>query len=174
MHSCVLYLSQKFPTNEDIGSALDPYYFLTNAAGEEVPFTFDWWQLGGRYSGKLKLRFDRDKESEYEWGFFAREPRAGRLFRSAIIEEVIGVRGSPFYREEDLFSSMGARDGYLYVDGAKIADCLNFDEQCVLCCIVLCDDGTVIVRNDDKFDDEVRTLCATKKYAYATFIDIHD
>ena len=182
MHCCLMFLSRKLPADEDIATALQPYrsedYYSKADAGVSVErplFTWDWWQLGGRYAGRLKLRVDpNDRDSEYQWMFYAKQPRAGRLFRSQLIERSLENQRLRLLGEEDLFLSMGRRDGYIYVDGAKIADCLNFAEQCTACYIVLCDDGTALVRDDEGFDEAVQALCEEKKDGYVTYIDIHD
>lgn len=182
MHYCLMFLSKKLPTDGDIETALQPYrsedYYSKADAGVSVEkplFTWDWWQLGGRYAGRLKLRVDpHDQESEYQWMFYAKKPRAGRLFRSQLIERFLANQALRLFAEDELFLSMGWRDGYVYVDGAKIADLLNFEEQCTGCYIVLCDDGTAMVRDNEGFDDAVKALCEAKRDGYVTFIDIHD
>ena len=86
-----------------------------------------------------------------------------------------------FYFEEDYFPYMGIRDNFLYVDGAKIDDLLNFDD--VNCYICIDSDGTVIVREewdghnfikDEKFDDKLADIKKNSKGMFATILDIHD
>lgn len=191
MHYCLMFLSNEFPTDAVIEKALKPFnsedFWALHEDDEncERPvFTWDWWQVGGRYNGRLKLKFDlNDETSEYRWMFMAREPRTKRLFRSYLLEAFMDSKKSPFFFEDDYLPSMGTRDGYLYVDGGKIADLLNFKEECTGCFCFLDTDGNAYARetwNGDKwikdaaFEDKVKAACENKTDGYVTFIDIHD
>lgn len=90
----------------------------------------------------------------------------------------------PFiYNEERYLCSMGANDGFLYVDGAWIADTTNFDEQD--CYTFMTADGEAYSRewwNGDNFipnpDFEERLKSAKNKAKeenqFVTIIDYHD
>ena len=91
-------------------------------------FTWDWYQIGGRYSGQIKLRVDKNNE-EYRWRHYDGGGRNGRLFWSYLLNNMEEFSKKSFmYSEEDYFASMGYRDGFLYVDGAKISDIMNIDK----------------------------------------------
>lgn len=90
------------------------------------------------------------------------------------------IKGAIFF-EEDYYSSMGSRDGFLYVDGAKIDDLLNFDD--VNCFICIDSNENVIVREtwdghnfieDEQFDEKLAKIKENSKGMFATILDIHD
>ena len=186
MHYCLLMLTKSCPSDEMIDEILKPY----NSddcwkAREENPdfempkFTWDWWQVGGRYNGKLKLKFDANSKDGYRWAFLALEPRTGRLFRSYLLEHMMSKER--IFREDDYFCSMGARDGYIYVDGAPIADLIDFDAASCFCFLDV--DGTAYARKtwdgdelikDPSFDETVTEICKNRTDCFATVIDIHD
>ena len=191
MHYCVLLLTEKFPTDWIIKKALEPYrsedYYAQLDKGNEVEhpmLLWDWWQIGGRYDGKFKLKYDHnDQDSQYQWMFMAKKPRVGRLFRSQLLEKIQELEKSPFFFEEDYYGSMGVRDGYLYVDGGYIPDLLNFEEECTRCYGLIDIDGTAYAReryngnewlNIEDFDDKAKAICQARKNCWVTCLDIHD
>lgn len=192
MHfSCFLF-TEKLPSDEDIDRILKPYnsndFYEENegkAAGDGAypVFMWDWWQVGGRYSGLLKLKVDRDAEDEYRWAFYT-EPRAGRLFRSSTLEELLNhTKRKWSYDEHYHMLHMGYRDGYLYVDGARIRDLINRDTLVDHCyCFVDPDgaayaykswDGDTFVE-DENFVEILRKTIEKYPDHYVTVIDIHD
>lgn len=74
-------------------------------------FTWDWYQIGGRYSACLKLKVDgEDSENRehYNWGYLENNPRNERLFHSALLSELKRNAKVPFaYTEESYFPNMG-------------------------------------------------------------------
>jgi len=191
MHYCLMLLTNNFPTDRVIEKALKPYngnkwyakLKKTNDESDRPLFTWDYWQVGGRYNGKLKLKHDcNDDSSEYEWMFMAMEPRAGRLYRSFLIE-TLAKTNKPIFIEDDYLSSIGARDGYIYVDGGKIADMLNFGEEYLRCYCAIDADGNAYARehwdgnnwvDDAEFEDKIKAICENRTDGYVVFIDIHD
>lgn len=191
MHYCILLLTEKFPTNAIIEKALEPYredeYYTQLDKGNEVAcplLLWDWWQIGGRYNGKFKLKYDHnDQDSQYRWMFMPKEPRVGRLFRSQLLEKIQELEKSPFFFEDDYYGSMGCRDGYLYVDGGYIPDLLNFDEVCTQCYGLIDIDGTAYARERyngkewldiEVFEDNARAICESRKDCWVTCLDIHE
>ena len=85
------------------------------------------------------------------------------------------------YREEDYFPSMGFRDGFLYVDGARVDDVINIEEQdCYICIDV---DGNAIAREswngesfvaDDNFYNKLIEIIRNSKGKFVTVLDVHD
>ena len=78
MHYCVHLLTKELPTEEDIEKILAPYndevvYGNDDDENAEIiypEFTWDWYQIGGRYKADLKLKVDLDdKENSelYRW-----------------------------------------------------------------------------------------------------------
>lgn len=191
VHYCLMLLTNEFPTNTVIEKALEPYnsetwwrkYEETNDDSNRPLFTWDWWQVGGRYNGVLKLKMDREDETnDYRWMFFAREPRAGRLYRSYLLERMCELE-KPIFGEDQYLRSMGAREGYIYVDGGKIADMLNFADEYTSCCYAIDQDGNAYAReywngsswvDDPVFEDKIKAVCENKADGYVVFIDLHD
>lgn len=190
MHYACYVITQQFPSDDAIGEMLEPFYEGRERDGETdiPPFEWDWWTVGGRYSGKLKLKFDaNDDESKYRWGFYDKEPRAGRLFRSDTLESIKKqfLRNEPSWRftEEEYYNSMGRRDGFLYVDGALIADLTNINEQAEKCYCIIDADGCGYARDswngknfvkNEQFDELCRKIMSERKDCYITVVDIHD
>jgi hypothetical protein len=76
---------------------------------------------------------------------------------------------------------MGANEEFLYVDGARIKDLLNFDE--VSCYICIDADGNAIAVEswdgnnfikDENFDEKLKAIKENSKEYFATILDIHD
>lgn len=191
MHYCCLMLTKEFPTDEVISKALEPFneetiYNMDESERVYPAFMWDWWQVGGRYSGRVKLRYDpHDEFGEYKWAFYAKEPRVNRLFRSQALEKIKAMAeraGQWFlFTEEDFFTYMGSRDNFLNVDGAKVADILNFDDVMNSYCFVDADgtgyaretwNGNDFIENDD-YDEKVKAVCKVRGDCFAVIIDLH-
>lgn len=190
MHYCVLLITKELPKRSGIDRIMKKYTWDNvnededgNVIGEMPLFTHDYYVIGGRYAGSLKLKID-EKDDKYSWKYYAKEERNGRLFHSYLLNEMKEFAKSKLsllYSEEKYFSSMGSRDDFLYVDGAKISDLLNFDKQ--ECYICIDKDGNAIAREhwdgkgfvkDNKFDEKLEDIKANSKDCYATILDIHD
>ena len=193
MHYCVLLITKELPSESEIAEIMKPYDESTAEYDEETEerigaypvFEWDWYQIGGRYKGSLKLSVERDREY-YNFGYYSREDRNKRLFYSSLLSDMkefveMGSMPSWKYSEEDYFNSMGYRDGYLYVDGARVDDLLNFNEvECYICIDV---DGNAIAREtwngstfvtDEKFDEKLAEIKKNSKGCFVTVLDIHD
>ena len=193
MHYCCLLFTKELPSEEKIAEIMHPYYEGNAEYDEETEkrlnpypvFEWDWYQIGGRYNGSLKLSVERDKEY-YNFGYYSREDRNKRLLHSSLLSDMkefaeMGNAPSWEYREEDYFNSMGYRDGYLYVDGARVDDIINFEEQnCYICIDV---DGNAIAREtwngkqfitDDQFDEKLAEIKKNSKGMFLTVLDIHE
>lgn len=192
MHYCLVLFTKDFPTKEKIEEIMMPYCednakydeVTEERIGERPMFEWDWYQIGGRYSGRLKLKVDEDNEM-YDWQYVAKNPRNGRLFWSYLLSKIEerykNTRDYFMYSEEDYFASMGYRDGYLYVDGAKSSDVLNLDD--LGCYSFISSDGSAytrqhwngkeLIENKD-FDDRFKSELDKSKDMYVTVIDYHD
>lgn len=91
------------------------------------------------------------------------------------------AKDSFMFAEEDYYRSMGLRDDFLYVDGGRISDLLNFNE--VECYICIDKDGNAIAREtwdgssfvtDEKFDEKLAEIKKQSFDCFATILDIHD
>ncbi len=193
MHYCCFLYTREFPTDDIIASALEPFndgeYY--SSEGEEVErpiFTWDYWLVGGRYGGRLKLDCTLER---YEPNCFSRTKRAGRLFRSALLERA--AYGCLDFSMEDCGTKIeeiyamdycGAYEGELCVDGAWIPDMKNFDEIADKCFCVVDVDGNAYAReiwNREKYVttedfDKTLKMIADKNRGncFLTVIDIHD
>lgn len=64
MHCCLLLITREMPSENRIAEILKPYdeeNLECDETGEIIffpIFTYDWWEIGSRYSGKLKLKID--------------------------------------------------------------------------------------------------------------------
>lgn len=188
MHYCCLIVTEKFPTDEVIADILAPFEWGSDADPEcQRVFTWDWWQVGGRYSGKLKLKID-EEDLTYNWQFYATVPRAGRLFRSKVLETIRtlyrtinnqhDIRPYSLYHEEDLYNELGYRDGYIRVDGALIRDLVDFEQYCDDCCCLVDIDKKAYSRlyEQEDFDQTVHNIFANgnRDNCYAVIVDLHD
>ena len=187
MHYCVHLLTKKLPTKKEIEKIMEPYSESVIYGGnedkdvKEPTFTWDWFQIGGRYSAYLKLKVDLGDE-HYGWRWVFNEKRNGRLFWSMLLNVLEkNVKPSLIYREEEYFPCMGIRDGYILVDGAKQADILNIDEMDCFACVLA--DGSAIARESWNGDDWIKDEDFDKKYkkaiednmdGFLTVLDIHN
>lgn len=143
-------------------------------------FTWDWYEIGGRYSGQIKMKVDMDND-DYEWKYYAKQRRNGRLFWSYLLNDFEHQTKYPFYREEDYFNSMGFRDGFMYVDGAKMSDITNIND---IGCYTFIDangeaysreywNGDNFIANDD-FEERLQAQIDKSQDLFLTIIDYHD
>lgn len=128
MHYCALLITNELPTKEEIENIMRPYNWdqIEKDQGYEEDengvgnkkliypvFTWDWFQVGGRYKGSLYLDTSEKYKDYYNWGYYAKEPRNNRLFISKLLNELQEAKrlsGYPFFREEDYFNYMGFED----------------------------------------------------------------
>ena len=185
MHYCCVIFSKEFPSNTVISKILSPFCEENETRPCEYPaFLWDWYELGGRYNGKLKLSTKKNSD-KYEWDYYVNNNhRAGRLFRSCLLEELISndVKHSFPGIEETFFPSLGFRDGFLYVDGAKISDIINVDELMECYCFIDVYgngyarehwDGEHFTKNEN-FDELIKSAIKNSQDYYACVVDLHD
>ena len=197
MHYSCLVITKEFPTDEVIRKAVQPFNWdvimksfeekdeLTEEDRKQIPFSWDWYQIGGRYEGRIKLRINDDKE-EYRWKFYDREPRAGRLFRNVFMEKCHEKFGSSIFdrfTEEDYYGYFGFRDGYLLVDGAKISDIEKTELIEHGCCRLIDKDGKAYTTEwwnghdfieNDNFQEELKKAIDESADCYVCMVDMHD
>ena len=188
MHYKCLLITESFPTEEIIAEAMRPYsendYYKDDKSeiGEHPLFLWDYYLIGGRYNGALKLRCDDSNNEKYEWNFYKNGGRNGKLFWSYLLSEMEEFSKKSFrFSEENYYSSMGSRDGFLYVDAAYIPDILNFEDISVYYCIdkqrnafaQSSWDGNNFVKDVD-FESKLNEEKQNSANCYATIIDLHD
>lgn len=207
MHFCVYLFTKELPNDKQIQEIMYPYYEYAVEDEEavdpnsKVDLRWDSLDVGGRYSGLLKLKCRlNEKDDAYRWNFYVDAPRAGRLFRCQFLEKLLNAAKEDkmlmfktvigFYSfnniEDSFFSYSGIRDGYVCVDGCKISDLLNSEE--------LMDHGYGFVddvfgkqntrnfwnREDRSFVDnpeyenELKAAFDRNKDGYLTILDLHN
>ncbi len=188
MHYCCLVIAKEFPTDEVLEKILKPFNsedFWEKPEDQRVrpAFTWDWYVIGGRYGGRIKLKVDRC-DKKYEWCYITREPRNGRLFRSALLDTLAHYRKSNWdiaYRENYDFDYMGFNDDFLYVDAALADDIQNISEIGCYCFVDQngnafsrdCFDGENWIDNPE-FDEQVSKAKENSSGCYICVVDLHD
>ena len=185
MHYCLHLYTTQFPTNEVIEEALRPYNSELLSDDQPQPiFTYDWWQVGGRYGGEIRLNI-LGTEDKYKWEYVMLdwERRAGRLFRSQFLEKLPTYGPGYYLTEENALGYMGFGDGFIYVDGAWLPDVINQTDLAGKCFYILAD-GEAMARSvwdgehwivNSNFDEDARELMQRMaKNHYLTVIDLHD
>jgi hypothetical protein len=192
MHYCVHLLTKELPSENKIAAIMKPYNSeLIYGSDEEDKqidypvFTWDYYQIGGRYKAELKLKVDEEGSANreyYNWGYYDRQDRNGRLFLSSLLSTLKeNITPKWMYHEEDWFMNMGFGDGYILVDGAKQSDVLNINK--LGCYICILPDGSAIARDswngkdiikDEKFDEKYKQAIIDNMDGFITVLDIHD
>lgn len=191
MHYCVHLLTKELPTEKQIYEILKPYNYENFHSQEKddenieyPPFTWDWYEIGGRYRSGFKLKVDTDGNNDYKWRYIISKDkeRNNRLFISSLLSTLKkGFEEDWLYHEEDWFTSIGFWDGYIYVDGGKQKDILNLEDAGCYVCIL--PDGSAISRcrwdgrqfiDDDKFDEKYQEALKENMDGFITILDIHD
>lgn len=171
MHYCGYIITETIPTDEKIEKILEPYNEETH---ENLEFAWDWFQIGGRYAGKLKIKFNPDENEDGWYGF---RERNYKYFISKELEKIKQNNG--YYDELEHLKYMGLNEKILYVDGAYYKDIYNFDITNT--CFVIDCDGTLYSRElwknhewieDKEFDEKVKKINLENKFI--TVIDMHD
>jgi hypothetical protein len=145
---------------------------------DNLEFSWDWYQIGGRYGGKLKIKFNPD-ENEDKWYCGSHHDRNYKYFISNKLKEMKSKMPCLDYDELESMFYMGLRENVLYVDGAYYKDIYNFDITNT--CFVINNDKTLYSRDlwkndewvtDEEFDDKVKKIDLKNKFI--TVIDLHD
>jgi len=190
MHACICVITDEFPSQNVIEKKMEPYFeYREEDANESVPpFTWDGWEIGGRYCGRIKLKIDHEDET-YNWGFYAKTPRAGRLFRSLFLEscnkvgKMVPIGNELWgFSEERYYSYFGYYDGYLRVDGCRIKDVIDFEKTATSTFGFIGKNGETYARefwngedwvDDETYEEKVKEAINNVEGCYITFVDIH-
>lgn len=182
-YKCYVY-TKEFPTDAVLGKMLEPF----NEIDYENPlaFTWDWFALGGRYCAKLKLKACWN-DKKYHWEYSNSDGfRAGRLFRSCLIEREKHIKTAYIYREVDLAIYCGLNDGYIRCDGGLINELIDFEKEYAECFCIVDSDGIGYSREtwksdisdfikNGEFDNIAKEVYERNKNdGYVTVIDLHD
>lgn len=190
MHACICVITDEFPSQKVIEKKMEPYYeYREEDANESIPiFRWDSWQIGGRYCGRIKLKINHEDEM-YNWGFYEKVPRAGRLYRSSFLEgcikagEMVPIGNELWhFSEEDYYPYFGYCDGYLRVDGCRIEDVIDFEKTATSTFGFIGKNGEAYARDfwngekwvdDETYEEKVKEAINNVKGCYITFVDIH-
>lgn len=185
MHYCIHVFTKGCPSMDDLNRIMAPFdenLYIEDESKEEPMFMWDYWQMGGRYGGHIKLKVDpEDEGSRYKWRFVPREKRNGKVFWSSILNR---IKDGYTWEECELFAYLGFYEGYIRVDGAYVCDILNRDD--LGCWGFISPNGIACVRErwdgeswakNDKFDDQYSNMLGVAiedPDMFLTVIDIHD
>lgn len=188
MHYSCFVFTKEFPTDDVIYKVLTPFneedFYNKNEETRIYPeFLWDWFKVGGRYSGMLKLSVRKNKD-RYNWGFYSNGGRNGKLFRSQLIDTINKFKqNNPdgwMFCEEDIYGELGYRDGYIRVDGCHVIDILNRKKLSCYCFVdkdgnaYSCErwNGEKYEKHED-FDEVLKNTIENSKDCYLTVVDIH-
>lgn len=172
MHYKGHIITKEIPSEENLKNILEKYYYKDGK--DKDKFEYDYYIVGGRYGGRIKINFDVDKTEERCFMF---QNRNYKYFISNCLDKM--KKYIPYFEELDYLRYMGLIDDVLYVDGGYYNDTIDFD--ITECFTVIDDDENLYVReywngNDwienEHFDDDVRQIDLTNKFI--TIIDFHD
>lgn len=172
MHYKGHIITKKIPKKDEISKILEKY---REDLGKDQEFAWDWYEIGGRYGGKLKINFNPD-DNEDDWYSF--RDRNNKYFISQALNE-LKEQIKPYYDELDWLKYMGLRENILYVDGAYYKDMIDFD--LTDCFMVIDEEENLYVRQqwknqewieDKEFDKKVNKINLKDKFI--TIIDFHD
>ena len=190
MHACICVITNEFPSQKIIEKKMEPYFvYREEDANESAPLIkWDSWEIGGRYCGRIKLKINHEDE-KYNWEFYAKAPRAGRLYRSLFLEGCFeAAKKVPIgnelwgFSEERYYSYFGYYDGYLRVDGCRIEDVIDFEKTATSTFGFIGKNGEAYVRefwngkkwvDDETYEEKVKEAINSVKGCYITFVDIH-
>ena len=170
MHYKGHLITKKLPTEDQLSKILDKYYY----ENDNEKFSWDWYQVGGRYGGQIKIKFNPDT-NEFNWYSF--KNRNNKYFISYILNKLKAK--DYLFDELDYMIYMGLRENVLYVDGGYFNDTINFD--ITECFLVIDDDENIYVRETweneqwvkhNDFDENVKKIDLKDKFI--TIIDFHD
>lgn len=173
MHYKGHIITKELPTNDILGNILEKY--RENYSDEVQLFAWDWYEIGGRYGGNLKIKFN---PKENEDNYYCFRDRNNKYFISQILNEIKNNKENTYYDELDYLKYMGLKENILYVDGAYVKDIIDFD---ITNCFVVINENKIYIReswdghsfNENKnFDKEVNDIDLTDKFI--TIIDFHD
>lgn len=170
MHYKGHLITDKLPTNDTIRKILGKY--SEYESGLKI-FEYDWYAIGGRYGGKIKIKFNPE---ENEDNYYLFQHRNNKYFISNLINN---LDNNPLkYDELDLLKYMGLNDNILYVDGGYYKDMINFELDN---CYVVITESEAIPReiwngdnwiDNEDFDKKISKLSLDNRFI--TVIDFHD
>lgn len=183
MHYCCLVFTKSIPTLGKLNNLMRPFncecvYFDEEGKELDKPnykcFSWDWFEIGGRYNSLIKMKLD---ETYKYYG-----DRVGKKYISKVVSDYITYSRKEFKDEQDLYSALGYRDGYLRVDGCSINQILNKDDvngYCLLsedgdCSSREFYDGKNFIDTEEEYEKKRAEMFDKYKDGFLTIVDIHD
>lgn len=189
MHYCCFVFTKEFPTDEVLQEVLKPFNSEDVYSSEEENrvypmFTWDYFVVGGRYSGNLKLEI-RKKDKKYRWEFYENNPRNNRLFRSQLIDTIDKFRKTScdgwMFQEENMWNELGFSDGYIRVDACPLPDILNINELSCYCFVDKSGNAYSVERwtgngfeKHGDYEEALKKTIAESGDCYLCVVDLHD
>lgn len=193
MHYPIYIFTKNFPTDSLLEQIMEPYneehfYKEDSSNRNRSDISWDYYLLGGRYGGFLKIKCKED-DDYYDWMCFTPEPKAGKLFRSAMLEEINRTNSLlkvHYSNVNEIYNFLysGYRDGYIYADGCRIKDLYNREE------LIKKGYGFIAFEKDisnsrerwinddlvenEKYEEELSSMMDFYNDGYLTVLDIHD
>lgn len=171
MHYKGHLITDKLPTGDAIRKILKKYSEYEPGIKK---FEYDWYVVGGRYGGRIKIKFNPE-ENEDNYCLF--KHRNNKYFISSLINKLDNNTLS--YDELDILKYMGLNDNILYVDGGYYKDMIDFELD--NCYVIITEDeaiprqiwnGEDWIDNDATFIKKVSEISLENKFI--TVIDFHD
>ena len=82
MHCRGHLITKKLPTDDEISKILEKY---REDYSQEQEFSWDWYEIGGRYGGKIKINFNPENNKD-NWYLF--KDRNNKYFISQALNEL--------------------------------------------------------------------------------------
>lgn len=188
MHYKAHLITREFPTNDVIDKIMQSFsweeYHNRKKENENEPypvFTWDWYQVGGRYNSFFELDMEKT-EDKYQWNYI--KDRVNVVFRSFLFDKMYDLcddRKKWLISEYNFYPCLGSNNGILRVDGGLISDMKDFD---ITSCFIIIDvdgyayartswNGNEHIENKD-FDNIAKDILEFSKDYYIVTVDIHD
>lgn len=189
MHCCLLLLTEKIPTKKELKKIMKPYYEgnidYDNDDLKKYPFTWDWWQIGGRYGGLIKYKLEKEDYVYLNHNLNNVKILSGLFdkLNENYRTNVMSMFNDKVIEETDFVNYLGYTDKILYCDGAYLNKCDIGDLAGYYCLDAVNNkviwrkkwDGETWLKNDN-YDNELQIILnnGREKGYFLTVIDIHN
>lgn len=191
MHYSLLVLTEKLPTKKDLDKILAPYNddklydekndttLVDTLTSEEMlskfPFTWDWYQIGGRYGGNIKYKMDADDYKYYNHNLNHKK------FISTFFDNL--QKKDTFFDECNYAQYLGTHDNIIYCDGAYIKSIKNIKALKDFGCYIIDKNKKVFYREawngnefikNKNYSNELVKILDEQGDCFLTILDIHN
>lgn len=208
MHYCLTLITKELPSEEELYSVLkkfndeELYKDIEDENGnitcladtmtkeeimEKYPFTWDWWQVGGRYGGHIKYKMQEEDYKYYNHNI------CNKKYKSEFFDDLQKHYQDRWKRnlktneldECDFVQYLGFNDDIIYCDGAKISDIQNIDHikddfgYCIYDSINDIAYARKVWNGDtyietENYQEKVKNIIENNADGFLTIIDLHD